>query len=169
VSKLLFGAAVALGAVASTAEAATLLFNVTDAAGLTVETFTLDEDEGIEDSIPGYLFFTLQSSSRGNDSAFFGSPGTFNNFGTGFKRSGEDSVAPRYDDKSDAMLFSGTGLRLSVGTGRTFSTSFGNRVSISLVSSVPEPATWAMMLIGFGAVGYTMRIRRVGFKTLEAV
>ena len=25
---------------------------------------------------------------------------------------------------------------------------------------VPEPATWAMMLFGFGAVGYTLRRRR---------
>lgn len=28
---------------------------------------------------------------------------------------------------------------------------------------VPEPSTWAMMLLGFGAVGYTMRRRRKGF------
>ena len=28
---------------------------------------------------------------------------------------------------------------------------------------VPEPATWAMMLIGFGAVGYSMRRRRKTF------
>ena len=27
-------------------------------------------------------------------------------------------------------------------------------------AAVPEPATWAMMLIGFGAVGYSMRRRR---------
>jgi hypothetical protein len=27
---------------------------------------------------------------------------------------------------------------------------------------VPEPSTWAMMLLGFGAVGYTMRRRRKG-------
>ena len=27
--------------------------------------------------------------------------------------------------------------------------------------SVPEPSTWAMMLIGFGATGYAMRRRRV--------
>src|SRR3989337_3011287 len=28
------------------------------------------------------------------------------------------------------------------------------------VATVPEPATWAMMLLGFGAVGATMRFRR---------
>jgi hypothetical protein len=30
---------------------------------------------------------------------------------------------------------------------------------INLASSVPEPTTWAMMLVGFGAVGYSMRRR----------
>jgi PEP-CTERM motif len=32
--------------------------------------------------------------------------------------------------------------------------------SITRVAAVPEPSTWAMMLIGFGAVGYSMRRRR---------
>ena len=32
---------------------------------------------------------------------------------------------------------------------------------ITAVAAVPEPATWAMMLIGFGAVGYSMRKRQV--------
>ena len=31
--------------------------------------------------------------------------------------------------------------------------------------AVPEPGTWAMMLIGFGAVGFAMRRRR---RTLDA-
>ncbi len=36
-----------------------------------------------------------------------------------------------------------------------------NRGGISLaVSAVPEPGTWAMMLVGFGAIGATMRRRR---------
>lgn len=29
-----------------------------------------------------------------------------------------------------------------------------------LIGGVPEPATWAMMLLGFGAVGFSMRRRR---------
>ena len=30
----------------------------------------------------------------------------------------------------------------------------------NVAASVPEPGTWAMMLLGFGAVGYSMRRRR---------
>jgi hypothetical protein len=40
---------------------------------------------------------------------------------------------------------------------------------VELTTAVPEPATWAMMLIGFGAVGYSMRSRKVGYKALQAV
>jgi hypothetical protein len=43
------------------------------------------------------------------------------------------------------------------------------RLDQSTVQAVPEPATWAMFLIGFGAVGYSMRSRKVGFKALQAV
>jgi hypothetical protein len=32
--------------------------------------------------------------------------------------------------------------------------------NFSITSAVPEPGTWGMMLIGFGAVGYGMRRRR---------
>jgi hypothetical protein len=28
-------------------------------------------------------------------------------------------------------------------------------------TAVPEPATWAMMILGFGTVGYLIRRRRV--------
>ncbi len=34
------------------------------------------------------------------------------------------------------------------------------QVNLSFVSAVPEPATWTMMLIGFGAVGMVIRRRR---------
>jgi hypothetical protein len=32
--------------------------------------------------------------------------------------------------------------------------------AVSITQAVPEPATWAMMLIGFGAVGFAMRRRK---------
>src|SRR4051794_23577839 len=32
--------------------------------------------------------------------------------------------------------------------------------NVSLAAAVPEPATWAMMLLGFGAVGWQLRRRR---------
>lgn len=32
--------------------------------------------------------------------------------------------------------------------------------TINVAPPVPEPATWAMMLLGFGAIGYAMRRRR---------
>jgi hypothetical protein len=28
------------------------------------------------------------------------------------------------------------------------------------MAAVPEPGTWAMMLLGFGAIGFSMRRRR---------
>ena len=35
-------------------------------------------------------------------------------------------------------------------------------------AAVPEPATWAMMLLGFGAVGFAMRRRRHGEVTVRS-
>ncbi|MGH6992903.1 MAG: PEPxxWA-CTERM sorting domain-containing protein [Caulobacteraceae bacterium] len=36
----------------------------------------------------------------------------------------------------------------------------GDWDAVSLVSSVPEPASWALMLVGFGALGWALRGRR---------
>lgn len=38
--------------------------------------------------------------------------------------------------------------------------SLGGTVSFRSAAAVPEPATWAMMLLGFGAIGFSMRRRR---------
>jgi hypothetical protein len=45
---------------------------------------------------------------------------------------------------------------------------FRGTLSFASTSAVPEPTTWAMMLIGFGAVGYSMRRRQVGYGRLQA-
>ena len=46
--------------------------------------------------------------------------------------------------------------------------SFSGTLSFAAVSAVPEPATWAFMLVGFGAVGYSMR-KRPAYKLAQAV
>jgi hypothetical protein len=37
---------------------------------------------------------------------------------------------------------------------------WANASGFSFIPGVPEPATWAMMLLGFGAIGCMMRARR---------
>lgn len=50
---------------------------------------------------------------------------------------------------------------LDVGLLRSgYSALFSASGAITIPGAVPEPATWAMLLVGFGAVGYTMRGRR---------
>lgn len=46
--------------------------------------------------------------------------------------------------------------------------SFSGNLSFASVAAVPEPGTWALMLIGFGAVGFSMRRRRSGAYLLQA-
>jgi hypothetical protein len=57
---------------------------------------------------------------------------------------------------TDLALDAGTYTLRMTGTRGTTSTFTGN---ISF-AAVPEPGTWAMMLLGFGAVGFAMRRRR---------
>ena len=33
-------------------------------------------------------------------------------------------------------------------------------IRATVTSAVPEPATWAMLLLGFGAIGGVMRVNR---------
>ena len=46
------------------------------------------------------------------------------------------------------------------GTPGTTAGSISGTVAFSSVAAVPEPGTWALMLVGFGAVGFSMRRRR---------
>ena len=52
------------------------------------------------------------------------------------------------------------------GTVTLSSFSNGSFGAVANVAAVPEPATWAMMLLGFGAIGFGMRRRR-GAKTIQ--
>lgn len=69
---------------------------------------------------------------------------------------------------SNVSIFSGqlnnitvTGLSRGLG-------SYGGNLTFIPAAAVPEPGTWALMLIGFGAVGLSMRSRRRVTATLQA-
>lgn len=48
---------------------------------------------------------------------------------------------------------------LQYNTGAEFSVHVGGKYNAT-IAAVPEPATWAMMLVGFGAMGYSLRRKR---------
>lgn len=50
---------------------------------------------------------------------------------------------------------------------RRFVATFADGTTLAGTGAVPEPATWAMMLAGFGAVGFAMR-RRANVRTTVA-
>lgn len=48
--------------------------------------------------------------------------------------------------------------------------SFAGTLSFSAIAAaVPEPSTWALMILGFGAVGYSMRRRNAGVRFAHAI
>jgi hypothetical protein len=69
---------------------------------------------------------------------------------------GEYILGLKFADESGLFLFDfvdQAGLEFNIN-------GFSSGVVINPPGEVPEPATWAMMLMGFGAAGYAMRRRR---------
>lgn len=95
--------------------------------------------------------------------------------GTGLPTGGISiGAAPGSTDFSETRSLAGIAVGAGTftltltGTPGTQNGSFGGSVSFIPTSAVPEPATWAFMLIGFGAVGYSMR-KRPAYKFAQAV
>lgn len=57
-------------------------------------------------------------------------------------------------------IFSGVLNRLSVNYTATGNASYGGNLTFTPTAAVPEPATWLMMIMGFAAVGFSMRRRK---------
>ena len=125
--------------------------------------------------------FQLDSNptpSRVNDQSLFGFgqiffdnvPGVFNgtpqtasiSFGTGiasqFQVSGTTSGSGQFGGQT---VFTGplTAPVFAPGTFRFTGFSSGTLTVSQIAAAVPEPATWAMMIVGFGTVGFAMRCR----------
>lgn len=69
---------------------------------------------------------------------------------------------------NDAPVTSGEQILTVNGISRGNGSYAGTIAFAEATSAVPEPATWAFMLVGFGAVGYSMR-RRPTRKLVQAV
>jgi hypothetical protein len=122
-------------------------------------------DSGIEDGFTSYaaiaaadrrfsILFRYQTADPGGSN--FDPAGYFIN-GTRFQLSAPD--LPANGENSDAFFF-------SVAAGDTYGFYVANRgnspgAGSLQVTSVPEPATWAMLITGFGLVGAVRRRLRI--------
>lgn len=161
--KIAFVMATAMVAVASPAYAAPLLFNFSGPSGTAV--FQLDSNPTPNSS---QTFIGSDQFSFSNVAGTFGGiAGTAStiSFGNGIFAS-LSIVAPNlgFTQFTAPTLFTGSpsSPTFLTGTFTLINPFFGNgTLTISPVAAgaVPEPATWAMMLAGFGAIGFAMRRR----------
>jgi hypothetical protein len=92
--------------------------------------------------------------------------GTPRTFDVTLSAVGGGSQVIHVDNSSGANIFdiiAGTGESYTTATFSSTNGSFKDFKQLRLVlapGSVPEPATWAMMLLGFGGIGMAMRRRR---------
>lgn len=172
-SAMLVSTAISAVAVPSAAGAATVLFNFE--GGSRSFSFTLEQGQ-----IPNSSTTFAGSNRVGFTNVagtFTGVSGSTNvassiTFGTGaFGALGLSATGFGFGSFAGPRLFNGSTTSpifnlgtFSLGQVMTGAGTGGGRLTISEapVSAVPEPATWAMMILGFGMVGYSMR-RRVSF------
>lgn len=123
-------------------------------AGLGAPTFT--EWLTFTNDMAGVYALTLGTSSVGIDftSAILTGPGGPYSLNENF----DDGVVEQWG-LSNLFLDAGTYM-LTINGNNSSTGSLGGTVTINATPAVPEPGTWAMMLLGFGAAGYAMRRRR---------
>lgn len=77
-----------------------------------------------------------------------------------------DQSAPRTNGR---LVINGNG-RTITGFRLTSNLNSFELDNVATISAVPEPAAWALMIIGFGAVGHSMRRRRrISYRFAQAV
>jgi len=69
-------------------------------------------------------------------------------------------TGPQFGSLSNVMLTPGVNNQIVVNGTNSGDGTFSGTLNFATVSAVPEAGTWAMMLIGFGAVGFSMRRRK---------
>ena len=145
-----------------------------DAARVTMFGFTsVTPNPNLANSSVDGAFATIASGSLpgGTDLELCAKNGQNNNCagsqgGPGVGQSGSGNLTIAFDALTGQIVLGGLTVRyqgidstaLGISGGSAIGTPTSNPPPPPPV--VPEPATWAMMLIGFGAVGFTLRRRR---------
>ena len=130
--------------------------------------FFLDANDAILDVVGGFttgFSFFYSSSTAASVNVYDGAGGTGNVLAT-------LNLTSQFSDNcvgdpngqfcnwtAVGVLFSGTALSINFG-GTANQTAFDNITFGSANPGIPEPATWAMMISGFGMVGFAARRRR---------
>ena len=163
--KLVFGMATAMLAIASPAYAAPLLFNFSGPSGTAI--FQLDSNPTPTTS---QTFIGSDQFSFSNVAGVFGGvAGTAStiSFGNGiFSSLSINAANLGFTQFNAPTLFTGSpgSPTFLTGTFTLINPFFGNGTltisPVAVTGAVPEPATWAMMLVGFGAVGGALRRRQ---------
>lgn len=107
-------------------------------------------------SITGMVNGSQIVAPTGNYGNYFTTGPTFLD-GTGLRFFTQSGIDVRF-------FFQDTVSRYRVNTFGAFGSSeYVNATSSRATAAVPEPATWALMVIGFGAVGFALRRRKHAF------
>ena len=110
---------------------------------------------------PNQPNFSSNATFTWDNNLFPANPFKFNRYGLGFTAGSTQYNI--YDAAADGAS-PPNGFPYGLLTNPSSGQSFG-RFSIT---PVPEPATWAMMIVGFGIVGFAMRARRATSTTVYA-
>lgn len=179
-------AAAALMLSAGSANAASLVTFESLASGAVVSTYT--EDAVTLASGTTNHFHVTGDGTGGKAARFYqsdGFPFTFTFSGGVFTLQSIDFLS--FESGMQAVFTSSSGAVQAVGSAGTFNfgSGFSNITSfvlssanggtdrsfvidnVKLAAAVPEPGTWVMMLIGFGAMGLSMRRNRKSIPALQ--
>jgi hypothetical protein len=67
-------------------------------------------------------------------------------------------------DSEQLYTFDGTKLAFDIGQHFLDGTNYGYGLSTLTITAAPEPAAWALMIAGFGAIGMALRRQRVSVR-----